>query len=196
MKLQGYKLIFAVLGLIGVLLITSPAIEASLRLPAGEQFSELYLLGPGQTATDYPHDVIVGQNYTVYAGVTNHLGSSAYYALYVKLMNQTDAYPNSASGVASPVTVLYENRFVLQNNQNWVGPVSFSVSAASFAGNQCIVQTLVLNNMVLNVNKPAVWDANSSQFSYTLLFELWLYNPQTGHVEFNNRYVSLQINIA
>ena len=54
MKLGDYKLIFVAVGLIGVLLIASPAIAGAIRLPGGEQFSELYLLGPDQMAENYP----------------------------------------------------------------------------------------------------------------------------------------------
>ena len=57
MKLGDYKLIFVVVGLIGVLLIASPAIAGAIRLPGGEQFSELYLLGPNQMAENYPSNI-------------------------------------------------------------------------------------------------------------------------------------------
>ena len=42
MKLGDYKLIFVAVGLIGFLLIASPAIAGVIRPPGGEQFSELY----------------------------------------------------------------------------------------------------------------------------------------------------------
>ena len=45
-------------------------------------------------AENYPYNIAVGQNYSVYVNVGNHLGSSAYYVLYVKLGNQTDQLPN------------------------------------------------------------------------------------------------------
>jgi uncharacterized membrane protein len=73
MKLGDYKLIFVAVGLIGVLLIASPAIAGAIRLPGGEQFSELYLLGPNQMAQNYPYNIAVGQNYSVYVNVANQL---------------------------------------------------------------------------------------------------------------------------
>ena len=87
MKLEDYKLVFVVVGLIGVLLIATPALDGTIHLPGGEQFSELYLLGPNQMAENYPSNIAVDQNYSVYVGVGNQLGSSAYYVLYVKLGN-------------------------------------------------------------------------------------------------------------
>ena len=80
MKLEGYKLIFVAVGLIGVLLIATPALVDVIRLPGipgSTKFSELYLLGPDQKVANYPSNIAVGMNYSVYVGVRNQLGSSA-----------------------------------------------------------------------------------------------------------------------
>jgi uncharacterized membrane protein len=195
MKLQDYKLVFASVGLIGVLLIATPALGAVIRLPSGDQFSELYLLGPGHMAEKYPFNIEDGQNYSIYVGVGNHLGSSAYYVLYVKLGNQTDPLPNATLGTPSSLQPLYEYRFSIQDNTNWESNLNFSVSNASISGNNSQINTLQINNITFNVVKPAIWDSNSVAFKYQLLFELWIYSLQTGSVEFNNRYVNLQINL-
>ena len=55
------------MGLIGVLLIATPALSGAIpSLPGGAQFSELYLLGPDHMAENYPFNIAVGQNYSVY----------------------------------------------------------------------------------------------------------------------------------
>ena len=131
MKLEGYKLVFVAVGLIGVLLIATPALGGVIRLPGGEQFSELYLLGPDQMAENYPFDIAVGQNYSVYVGVGNQLGSSAYYVLYAKFSNQTDQMPNATLGTPSILQPLYEYRFSIQDSMNWESLLTFSVSNAS-----------------------------------------------------------------
>ena len=197
MKLAGYKLVFVAVGLIGVLLIASPALAGAIPgLPGGEQFSELYLLGTDQMAENYPFNIVTGQNYSVYVGVGNQLGSSAYYVLYVKLGNQTDQMPNATLGTPSSLQPLYEYRFSIQDSMNWESLLNFSVSNASISGNNSQINTLQLNGVAFNVDKPAMWDSNSTTFKYQLLFELWLYNVQTGSVEFNNRYVNLQLNLT
>ena len=100
------------MGLIGVSIIAAPAIASAIpSLPRGAQFSELYLLGPNQMAADYPSNIAVGQNYSVYVGVGNQLGSSSYYVLYVKLGNATDPMPNNTRGIPSSLEPLYEYRF-------------------------------------------------------------------------------------
>jgi hypothetical protein len=196
MKIGGYKLIFVVVGLIGVLLIATPALSIIIPIPKGQQFSEVYLLGPQHTMENYPFNITVGQNNSLYVGVTNQLGSSAYYVLYVKLKNQTDLYPNPAAGTPSAVPPLYEYRFFIQNGGNWASLLNFSVSSATFSENKSLVNVLTINNVAFTVNKPAAWDSDSTMFSYQLLFELWIYNAQTNTVQYNNRYVSLQLNLT
>jgi uncharacterized membrane protein len=188
--------LFLLLGLIGVLLIATPALAGVIRLPGGEQFSELYLLGPNQMAANYPSNIAVGQNYSVYVGVGNQLGSSAYYVLYVKFGNATDQLPNATLGTPSSLPPLYEYRFSIQDSMSWESLLTFSVSNASISGNNSQINTLQINGVTFNVDKPAMLDSNSTTFTYRLLFELWIYNAQTGAILFNDRFVDLQLNLT
>ena len=196
MKLEGYKLIFVSLGLIGVLLIATPALAGVIHLPGGEQFSELYLLGPDNMAANYPSNIAVGQNYSVYVGVGNHVGSSAYYVLYVKFGNETDQMPNATLGTPSILQPLYEYRFSIQDGMNWESLLTFSLSDASISGNNSQINTLQINGVAFNVDKSAMWDSNSTTFTYQLLFELWRYNVQSSSIQFDNRFVTLQLNLT
>ena len=196
MKLGDYKLVFVAVGLIGVLLIATPALAGAIRLPGGEQFSELYLLGPDHMAKNYPFNIVAGQNYSVYVDVGNQLGSSAYYVLYVKLGNETDPLPNATLGTPSILQPLYEYRFSIQNSVNWESLLTFSVSNASIQGNNSEINNLQINGVAFNVDKPAIWDSKSTAFTYQLLFELWLYNSSSGAVSFNDRFVDLQLNLT
>ena len=197
MKLAGYKLVFVAVGLIGVLLIASPALAGAIPgLPGGEQFSELYLLGPDHMAANYPFNIAVGQNYSVYVGVGNQLGSSAYYVLYVKFGNETDQMPNDGLGTPSILQPLYEYRFSIQDSMNWESLLTFSVSNASISGNNSQINTLQINGVAFNVDKPAMWDSNSTTFKYQLLFELWLYNNKSNSIEYNSRFVDLHLNLT
>jgi len=196
MKLGDYKLVFVAAALIGVLLIASPAIAGAIRLPGGEVFSELYLLGPTQMAQNYPSNIAVAENYSVYVNVGNHLGSSAYYVLYVKLANATDQLPNPTLGTPSPLPPLYTYCFSIPDGVSWQSLVSFSVSNAALQGNNSQINTLQINGAAFNVEKSAAWNTNSTKFTYILFFELWLYNMQADSVEFNSRYVSLQLNLT
>lgn len=196
MKLNDYKLIFIAIGLISVLLVATPALADAIRLPGGEPFSELYLLGSGGTADNYPFNIEVGQNYSVYVGVGNHLGSSAYYILYVKFCNETDPLPNANPGAQSYLQPLIEYRFLIADGMNWESLLNFSVSDASILGNNSQINTLQINGATFNVDKPALWDSNSTMFKYRLSFELWMYNSQSNAISYNDRFVDLQLNLT
>ena len=58
-------------------------------------------------AENYLFNVAIGQNYSVYVGVGNHMGSSVYYVLYAKFSNQTDQMPNVTAGTPNPLQPLY-----------------------------------------------------------------------------------------
>jgi uncharacterized membrane protein len=194
MNFEGYKLVFVAVGLIGVLLIASPALANLLRAPAGEQFSELYLLGAEKSAANYPFNIEVAQSYAIYVGVGNHLGSSGYYVVYVKLGNQTDQLPTREE--PSSLSPLYEYRVSVKDGLIWESPCVFSVTKALVSGNNSQINTLKINNVAFNVDKHAIWNSNSTTFKYQLFFELWLYNSSSNSISFNGRFVNLQLNLT
>ena len=196
MKLNDYKLVFVALGLIGVLIIASPSLAEVISLPSGEQFSEIYLLGPGQKVENYPYNVIAGLNYSVYMVVGNHLGSSAYYMLYLKFGNETDLQPNNNLGTSSPLEPLFEQRLLIQDDQTKEIFLTFSFSDASVSTNHSLIGKLTVNNVEFQVNKLATWNANHTGFYYTMLFELWRYNIHSNRVQFDNRFVTLRLNFT
>ena len=193
-KLRDYKLILVAVGLIGILLIASPTIASSIHLPQGEPFSELYLLGPQRMAEGYPFNIVQDQDYSLYVGVGNHLGSVAYYVVYVKLLNASDPLPSDTLGTASPIQPLYEYRFAVQNEQTFEKHITFSVSKAFVSKEQSRIGNFSINGVSFIVNKPTIWNSTESVFKYQLLFELWLYDTQTELIQYHNRFVDLKLN--
>ena len=196
MKLKQYKLILISVGLIGALLIASPAISALISSPQGERFSELYLLGPERMAQAYPHNIVPNQNYTVYLDVANHVGSSAYYLVYIKLLNASDAMANGTSGIASSAQPLYEKRCLIQDEHVFESLLTFSFSNTTVSNKQLTIGTLRLNGEDINVNKAAAWNSTTQEYQYKLLFELYTYNSQTHSADFSNRFVFLKLNCS
>lgn len=194
MKLVDYKLAFVAVGLIGLLLIASPALINVIRLPGSEQFSELYLLGPDQTATNLPFNITVGQNYSVYLGVGNHLGASAYYVCYVKLRNETEPLPDETTQTPSSLSPLYEYREFVQNGLNWTAPLTFSISNLSISNNQSLLESININNVKFDVCKTAQLDQKNDGYYYQLFVELWVFNPASGTIQYQNRYVYFWLN--
>ena len=196
MKLKNYKLVFAAVSLIGISVIASPIISTFLPPSRGDQFSELYLLDPEHMTEDYPFNITAGQSYSVYVGVINHLGTSAYYALNIKLRNQTDPRPNLETGTPSPIQSLYEYRFSIKDGDNWEESLTFSGLNASISANQSVIRQLMINGVTFDVNKPSLWSSNTSVFFYQLVLELWLYDAGSGLIQFNNRYVDIPLNLT
>jgi uncharacterized membrane protein len=183
-------------GVFGILIVSLPPIAGLISLPSGEQFTELYLLGSQHMAEDYPYNISPNQDYTVHLGVTNHVGSSAYYMVYVKLLNSTDTLPDTLNGTASPTKPIYDYRFSIQDGQTYETRVRFAFTDTNIIGNQAIVGSLQINNENIKVDKSTTWNATTQQYPYRLIFELWQYNSQSNTLAFNNRYVSLKLNLT
>lgn len=194
--LGACKQAFYVVGLLGIILFSIPTAVSYVRLPSGEPFSELYVLGPGHMASDYPFNVSEGENYLVYLGVGNHLGAAAYYGVYVKFGNASDALPNATAGVSSPLPLLYEYRVFLTDGQTWEAPLNFSFSDVAFDGNVSFVRNIRINDAVFDVEKMARWDNSSSGFYFRMLAELWVYDAKSDGFGFNGRFVSLWFNVT
>jgi hypothetical protein len=196
MKLEDCKVVFAALGLIGVLTLASLALGLVLHLPGGEQFSELWILGPGQMAEDYPFNVAAGVNYLVYVGIGCHMDSSTYYVVYVKFRNETDPLPNSTAGTSSVLSPLYEYRLFLEEGESSQFPLTFSFSNVSFSGNQSTVGSVTINGAQSSVEESVSWDTVNHGYYYGLFMELWIYDPASNVPSFNNRFVSLWLNMT
>jgi uncharacterized membrane protein len=196
MNLNEYKLIFISIGLIGILLIATPALAKLIHVPNEEPFSELYILGPEHMASNYPFNIYVGLNYSMYLDVGNHLGYSAYYIIYIKLLNQTDIPPNSTTGIPSPVLPIYEYRLNVQDNKTYESSLFFSINSMSISGNQSFINKMAINGSIFDVNKPSILASNVTKSNYRLFFELWIYNNTSKSFGYNNRSLDLLLNLT
>jgi len=95
-------LILAIVGVVLLVVLPQPS----------EPFTELFLLGPGGNASDYPTNLTVGQTANVTAGVVNHENSNVNYTLVVSLDNAT----------------VTSRSFSLANNAQWENSISFAVT--------------------------------------------------------------------
>jgi uncharacterized membrane protein len=196
MRLSDYKTIFVIVGLSGILLISSLTFTSFLSLPMGQPFSEIYLLGSNHLFEDYPSNVTLGQSYQFYVDVGNHMTSSNYYLAHVKFTNDTTFLPDLVAGTPSPLPSLYEYRFLLPQNVTSEKTLNFSVSEGSISGNNSIINAISINGAGFNVNLPNEWDMQKEGFYYRLIVELWIYDTQSNSFVYNNRFVDLQLNFT
>lgn len=195
-SLSDFRTVFVAVALIGVLVCCVPSVMLFARLPAGEEFSELYVLGPGHMAEGYPFNITEGVNYLVYVGVGNHMGSAAYYSLQVKFRNETEPLPNSTSDVPSDLASLYTYHVLIEDNKSSEVPLNFSLSDLSFFGNESTVGSILINGVRSTINEHSSWDTNSTGFYYQIFVELWIYDRAADAFDFHNRFVSLWLNMT
>jgi hypothetical protein len=195
-SLGDCRIVFLAVGLVGVIVFSVPSAMVFVRWPAGERFSELYVLGPEHKAEGYPYNVKENESYLVYLDVVNDLGSSAYYVVYVKFRNQTEPLPNATASVPSSLSPLYEYSVFLQDGQSWEQPLAFSFSQVSAAQNRTVVGSLSVNGVTISVNRPEAWDDENKGFFYELFMELWVYNVASDAFQFHNRFVGLWVNMT
>jgi hypothetical protein len=194
--LDNYRVVFASVGLIGILIFASPIIFLLVKAPPGQTFSEIYLLGSNHTLRNIPFNINSGENYPLYLGVGNHLGSANYYKCFVKLIDGSEALPNTAIGVPSSSPTLYEYSTFLASEQSWEIPLIFAVKNVSFSNNVAYINSIGINEQNYLLNKSSLWDSNKSGYLFVLVVELWSFNNSSSSFEFNNRYVSLNLNIT
>lgn len=196
LKLEDCGTIFLFVSFAGALLISWPALAFVFPARAGERFSALYVLGPNRMAEDYPFNVQADEFYRVFLGVENHMGSSAYYVVYVKLRGSDEPLPNSTAGTPSPLPALYEYRVVLADERAWETTVDFSLRGMSFYGNSCTVETLTIDGSDADVGKVVSWDSENEGFYLELFFELWVYEYESDRFSFHDRFVGIWLNMT
>jgi len=166
------------------------------HLPSEERFSEIWILGSNNTTEDYPFNVTADETYKIFVGVANHMASSSYYLINVKFGNQSDPLPNQTTGTPSPLPTLYKYHSIVPDGETWETQLTFSFSNISTVGNHCVVGNLKMNGGTSTVEKYASWNFNYTGYYYQLIFELWIYNPETEVFQFHNRYVRLWLNMT
>jgi uncharacterized membrane protein len=178
------------------LLFASPTISHFVKAPAGQEFSEIYILGSNHTFDNIPFNIKVNVTYSVYLGVVNHLGSASDYICFVKIANETESLPNATLGTPSPLSPLYEFNTLLSDGGTWEEPLTFQVNDLTIAGTECQLSNVTINGVEFQVKQPSVLDSQNGGFYYNFFVELWIYNSASGASQYDNRFVDLLLNMT
>jgi hypothetical protein len=180
------------------LLLASPALSRLLVYPRTEFFTELWVLGSNHTAENYPFNVTGNQNYTVFLGIGNHLGYSAYYVVEVKFRNQTQSAPSSLNRTSSSLPSLFNITAFATDEGIWELPLVFAFDYEYDAILQKVeFHSLRLNSALVDLsNNSAIWDSKKNGFFNNLFFELWIYNRATNSFHYHERFVSVWLNMT
>jgi hypothetical protein len=208
-NLTQYKALFFVVTAVLALLVASPALQRVLVYPRTEYFTELSLLGPGHKAENYPYNITSGESYKVFLGVSNKLGSCAFYQVEVKFRNETESAPNSFSRTPSSLPSLYNLNVFVADQESFEIPVTFSVDYSfrnvirteQSANNITLLQVnsdnVKFNGETLNLRGySSDWNPHTRVFYGNLVFELWIYNSTISSFQYNERSVDLKLNMT
>lgn len=198
MVTQKYKTLILVATMVLALFTASPAIQRLAIAPQTTHLTELSILGAYHNAT-YPFNVTAGQNYPLYIDVDNHLGFFAYYQIEVKFRNQTQSAPNSFNQTSSNLPSLGNIPFCVANNQALELPfnVSFYFLPDQNNGDRLDMQNVILNVFSLSLSSTTIaWDSQRNGFYGNLFFELWIFNDTANAFQYDQRYVSLWLNMT
>ena len=196
MNLESYRALFLVVILGLALVAASPVIGEVLPEVGSERFSEFWILGPDHVAKDYPFNVGVGDEYRVFVGVGNHMGDSEYYMVYVKLFNGIRALPDIDDSQPSSLDPLYEFKFFVDDEKVWEKPVIFGFEDVDFESNVLSVGNIVINDVIFPVHASVLWDFERNGYFFEMFFELWRYDVEHNTFRFDDRLVSLTLNVT
>ena len=180
MLLEHYRIVFVAVGLIGILLFTAPTIGFLVKPPAGEQFSELYILGPNHMLKDIPFIVKTGVTYSVYLGIGNQMGFSSYYTCFVKLRNETESFPNATLGEPSSLPALYQYNSFIQTGENWETSLTFQVNKLTITNGASHLSSITINGIDFSVDKESTLNSDKTGYYYSLFVELWIFNSTSN----------------
>ena len=177
-------------------MFASPTISLLVKPPAGQEFSELYILGPNYTFENIPFNIKADVTYSVYLGVVNHMGSSCYCTSFVKIANDTGFLPNATLGAPSPLPALYEYKSFISDGGTWEAPLTFRVNELTFTDGTSQLSSITINGLEFPVNQTSAWDSTKAGYYYNLFVELWIFNSTLGISQYHNRFVDLALNMT
>lgn len=197
MNLENHKIVYITVTVLLALLIASPALQHFLVYPQTDFFTEMWLLGPNQKGENYPYSITSNQDYQVYLGLSNHLGSAAYYRVDVKMRNQTMLGPDSFQHTPSSLPTLYSFNIVVADQQTVETPIAFSLAFDQVNNTQVDFNYLTINSNPVNVNGyTTTWNSTNHDFFEKLVFELYLYNSTTNSFQYHERFLDLRLNMT
>jgi hypothetical protein len=195
LQMNDYKVIFAVVGILGIIIIASPIFGIFFSYPRGEDFTEFWILDQERKVGNFPFDISANEINTIYLGVGNRMEDTKLYYIDIKIRNQADSAPDSLGGTPSDLDPLFSYRVFLQKNEIWEEEIVFSIDFSS-SENECVISKFVINGFVFDLNKVVLKDNENQGFFCQLFFELWIYDPASHAPQYSNQFVGIWMSLT
>jgi len=186
LSLEDWHLVFVSVCMVLILAAFTPVVMSYLP-ERNEPFMALAVLGEEGMAEKYypdddpniePEEDVEWQLY-----LYNHMGEAQYVSVKVKVSNSTTEPPNSTSCTPSPAPVAYNIRRVLLDNETWITPFTWMIENTSTIDEAVEIEAVSFNEDVVMV------DALSEHgYNFRIIFELWVYNPESDGFQFGWSY--------
>jgi uncharacterized membrane protein len=148
-----------------------------------ERFFELGLLGKDKKAEGYfPNGnstLEVGSQILWHIYVHNHMGSVQNVSIRIKLLNSTMNAPNDKEHIPSPYPSFVEFAISLSIDETLLVPFSWSITEAVSQNDSIIIKQLTINEQTIKIDFLI-----SSNDSFRMVFELWVYDPTSNEYKF------------
>ncbi len=132
---------------LGITIVLAAVVAYQEFMPktAGEQFSELGILGPNLKLGDYPSNVVSTETVHLFVYVGNRMSQPMFYNVQVKLGD------NDTVLAPANLTSIKEYQQVLPNNGTWTFPVDVTLN--KIGDNQRLIFELWAYNTTTNQNQ-------------------------------------------
>jgi len=96
----------------------------------------------------------------------------------------------------SLLPVLYEFDFFARSDEVWENLLNFKILEVEPSEAAMVLNSLTINEVTSRVDSISLWNDGRNGFYCQLFLELWLYESTSQSFQYNNRFVSLWLNIT
>ncbi len=181
-----------------ILLVIIPQLQFS---NVTQPFSQIWILGHKGEAAEYPFNLNISNSYSCqfFVVVKNNLGQPANYSLRVKICNRTDLLPSHGDSIPSSVRPIYHFEFHLADDEIWESLVDITIPESAFIylqRNMLNVTTITINDLEISgLNLILTRNTKTHGYPFLIFFELWIYDSNLQEFSYNDRFVSLWLNL-
>ncbi|MCL1977733.1 MAG: DUF1616 domain-containing protein [Candidatus Bathyarchaeota archaeon] len=192
---QRYRVLFLVIIAVLALIIASPLIERYVSAPKTEPLTEFSVLGSYRNAT-YPYNLTSGDVYPLYFTISNNLGSQANYRLDVKFRTPQQPGPDSFNYAKSSLSPLTSFTFKVNDGESVELQINLEFDYVVDLS-EATLNSIAVNGTSVDMHDLLVeWDPEKNAYLGNIFFELYLYDDSTGNFQYNQRYLSLWVNLS
>ena|SRR2546422_2717442 len=151
-----------------------------------DRFMSISTLGEGMKAEHYfakqNSTLMTGDEMHWFVNIHNHFGNSKYVSIRMYVLNSTQSIPLDAESEEGKYPMVYESRYLLEDNATVTVPVNWSIVGADKHYGYITISDLKVNGRdIKGVETRSVQDNNS----FRVIFELWTYDSNLNRFVLN-----------